>query len=328
MTVNDLIYRAARPFGGLQIAKYLSRRHPRILMYHRIGPGGASGAIDAKRFRRQMQLIKRELNPISLNTLINAHAENNIPQNAIVVTFDDGYSDFYRYAFPILKEENIPCTLFVTTGFINGDIWLWPDRLRYCIDTSTRDAISIPGQHTKYSLQDNRRQIWNDLADHCLTLSNLEKAEFIDSVEKELAVEPPAFPPKAYEALNWDQVREISDAGIEIGSHSVSHPVMTSLSDDALRYELVQSKAAIEERVGCTVTSFCYPNGQPFDFDERVKSAVDSAGYCVALAAFPGRDTLGDRLAVNRYSGCLSDGMFEKTVFGLSYLGLPRNADV
>ena len=328
MTVNDLIYRVVRPFGGLQLAKFLSRRHPRILMYHRIASKAKGGLINTVQFRHQMQMIKRELNPVSLDELIAAHDRHNVPENAVVVTFDDGYSDFYDNAFPILKEEGIPCTLFVTTGFINGEVWLWPDRLRYCVDNSSTESIRIPGQDQWTSLKGNRKLVWNALADHALTLSNLEKLDFIKYVEAELNVSVPDLPPDEYEALDWNKIREISQAGFEIGSHSVSHPVMTSLNDESLHHELARSKLDIENQIGSPVSSFCYPNGQPFDFDDRVKAAVHAAGYKSALAAFPGRDTLGDRLAINRYPGSMSEGMFEKTIFGLSYLGLPRDVSV
>ena len=324
MTANDLIYRIVRPFGGLKVAKYLSRKHPRILMYHRIVPSVTPGAIDINRFRQQMRTIKRELNPVSLSDLIAGHEKNKMPENAIVITFDDGYADFYDYAYPVLLEEKMPCTLFVTTGFVSGDIWLWPDRLRYCLDHSPIETVRIPGKSQLLSLSGSRTSVWSDIAGYCLTLSNKDKIEFLDHVEAELKVRPPKTPPPQFKALNWSQVREIADAGFEIGSHSVSHPVMTSLDDESLRFELVQSKMQIERQIGRQVTSFCYPNGQPFDFDERVKTMVSEAGYRCALAAFPGRDTLGDLLSIKRYPSNFSHDMFSKVVFGLSYLNLTR----
>lgn len=325
MTANDLIYRIVRPFGGLKVAKYLSRKHPRILMYHRIVPSATPGAIDINRFRQQMRTIKRELNPVSLSELIAGHERNNIPENAIVITFDDGYADFYDYAYPVLLEEKIPCTLFVTTGFVSGDIWLWPDRLRYCLDHSPKETIRFPGKSQLLSLRGSRTSVWNDIADYCLTLSNKEKVEFLDRAETELKVIPPRTPPPQFKALDWSQIREIAGAGFEIGSHSVSHPVMTSLDDESLRFELLQSKLDIERQIGRQVTSFCYPNGQPFDFDERVKTEVRSAGYKCALAAFPGRTSLKDLMAIRRYPGSFSMPMFEKSVFGMTYLGMHKN---
>ncbi|WP_150913211.1 polysaccharide deacetylase family protein [Marinobacter halotolerans] len=326
MTLNDLIYRFARPLGGLQVAKYLARRHPRILMYHRISQNPADGAICVDNFRQQMQTIKRELNPISLDELISAHQQDAVPDNAVVITFDDGYADFYEHAFPVLKKEGLPSTLFVTTGFVNGQLWLWPDRLRYCVDQTTCDHISVPEINKTISISGSRHEAWNTLADHCLELPDQEKNNFIQRVADQLQVALPASAPGRYQGLNWDQVREVSRAGIEIGSHSVSHPILTSLDPTELENELVMSRETIEREIGQRVKAFCYPNGQPIDFNERVKSAVRAAGYEYALAAFPGRETLKDPWAIHRYPGSISTSMFEKTVYGFSYLRLQYHA--
>lgn len=322
MTINDLIFRLVRPVGGLQVAKYLARRHPRILMYHRIAPSSEGGAIGLEQFRQQMQTIKRELNPVSLDALISANCRNAVPENAVAITFDDGYADFYKYAFPVIKQEGLPCTLFVTTGFVSGELWLWPDRLRFCVDQTTQEQVSFPEINQSFSISDGRHTVWNRLADYCLTLANDDKGAFIERVAHELNVAMPVSAPSQYQGLTWDQVREINRAGVEIGSHSVSHPILTSLDQKGLRSELENSRKTIERETGQRVRGFCYPNGQPIDFDERVKNAVREAGYEYALAAFPGRKPLKDLMAIHRYPGSTSNSMFEKTVFGFSYLRL------
>ncbi|HAC87609.1 polysaccharide deacetylase family protein [Marinobacter sp.] len=325
MTLNDLIYRFVRPLGGLQIAKFLARRHPRILMYHRIASNSAQGALDVDTFRHQMQTIKQELSPISLEDLMTAHERGAVPDNAVVITFDDGYADFYDYAFPVLREEGMPCTLFVTTGFVNGDLWLWPDRLRFCADQTTCNHVSFPEIKKEFSVSENRHEVWNTLADHCLELPDKEKNSFIQRVADRFQVTLPTSAPSQYKGLSWDQVREISRAGIEIGSHSVSHPILTSLDPDELQRELVVSRETIESELVQTVRAFCYPNGQPIDFNERVKSAVRAAGYKFALAAYPARYPLNDFWAINRYPANYSNAMFEKTVFGFTYLRLQND---
>lgn len=320
MTLNDLIFRLVRPLGGLQVAKYLARRHPRILMYHRIAPSSVDGAIGVDQFRQQMKTIKREFNPVSLDALISANYRNEVPENAVAITFDDGYADFYQYAFPVIKEEGLPCTLFVTTGFVSGELWLWPDRLRFCVDQTARDRVSFPELNQTLSISEDRHSAWNTLADYCLTLSNTDKSEFIERVADQLNVVLPTSAPSQYKGLTWDQVREITHAGVEIGSHSFSHPILTSLDQSGLQCELSKSRETIERETGQLVKGFCYPNGQPIDFDERVKTAVRAAGYEYALAAYPGPEPLKDLLAIHRYPGSNSNSMFEKTIFGFSYL--------
>jgi len=326
MTLNDLIYRFVRPLGGLQVAKYLARRHPRILMYHRIASNASRGALDVEVFRHQIQTIKKEFNPISLEDLMIAHEHGGVPDNAVVITFDDGYADFYENAFPVLREEGIPCTLFVTTGFVNGHLWLWPDRLRFCVDQTRCDHVCFPEIEKKLSTPQDRHEAWNALADHCLELPDQDKNIFIQRVADQLKVKLPPNAPDQYKGLNWDQVREISSAGIEIGSHSVSHPILTSLDPHELERELVVSRETIETEIEKPVKAFCYPNGQPVDINERVKSAVRSAGYQYALVAFPDSMPLVDFWAIHRYPGSTSNAMFEKIIYGLIYLRLHYDA--
>jgi peptidoglycan/xylan/chitin deacetylase (PgdA/CDA1 family) len=109
--------------------------------------------------------------------------------------------------------------------------------------------------------------------------------------------------------MNWAQVRELSDAGMEIGSHSVSHPVLAQIEDDdVLRRELHDSKAAIEHHTGRPVVSLAYPVGGRAAYDDRVVAATREAGYRFAFTYGAGPNRLDaldgyriKRLAVERY---------------------------
>jgi peptidoglycan/xylan/chitin deacetylase (PgdA/CDA1 family) len=79
--------------------------------------------------------------------------------------------------------------------------------------------------------------------------------------------------------MSWDQLRELADAGWEIGSHTCTHPHLTQVDDDALRRELVESRATVEERMGRPCATLAYPYG---DYDERVVEAATAAGYAAA----------------------------------------------
>jgi peptidoglycan/xylan/chitin deacetylase (PgdA/CDA1 family) len=79
--------------------------------------------------------------------------------------------------------------------------------------------------------------------------------------------------------MSWDQLRELADAGWEIGSHTCTHPHLTQVDDDALRRELVESRATVEERMGRPCATLAYPYG---DYDERVVEAAAAAGYAAA----------------------------------------------
>src|SRR5690606_33941413 len=113
MTLKHILYRTIRPFGGLQVSRYLARRHPRILMYHRIADRSNTD-IDVATFRAQLKLITRHFNVLSLSELLARYDRGEEIENAVVITFDDGYEDFYRNAFPVLHEYQVPASLFVT----------------------------------------------------------------------------------------------------------------------------------------------------------------------------------------------------------------------
>jgi len=324
MGLNQLIYRVCRPLGGLAVARYLTRWHPRVLMYHRIGASENRTGMTVDIFRQQMKMIKQSFNVITLDELVNANDNACLPRNAVVVTFDDGYHDFADYAFPVLKELDIPATLFVTTGFVEGDLWLWPDQIRYALDNTRIREFYLPNIPKVLNIAVEPEQCWHQIADHCMVISNIEKLELIDNLFRLLDVEKPNKAPTVYRPLTWEQIREMVAGGLDIGSHSHSHPILTQLEGSELQRELFYSRSLIEKRLACNVRAFCYPNGQQVDFNERIKSEVRDSGYEYAVAAFPGADTLGDRWAINRYPVSSSTSSLEKTLFGLTYLNSNR----
>lgn len=322
MRLNHLIYRVGRPLGGLQLARHLARKHPRIMMYHRLNPEGLEGGMSVETFRRQMRQIRHYFNPVSLDELVQAHDRGETIENAVAITFDDGYHDFLEYAFPILQEEGVPATLFLTTGFTNGDLWLWPDQLRFALENTDVAVVEPPGLGKRLDVNASRLLAWHAIADYCLTLDNKTKLRFMDQVFDQLEVEMPGRPPEKYMPLSWDDVRGMVDAGLEIGSHTYSHPILTKLDDSELLAELQNSRREIETQLGVSPKAFCYPNGRRIDFDARIQEAVKKAGYEYALAAYPDRHPLSDRWAVNRYAANESTHLFEKALFGLSFLGM------
>lgn len=324
MKFNQLIYQASRPLGGLKLARYLSRNHPKILMYHRISMDTNSEGISAEQFREQVKILKKYFFPMTLKDLMQAHEAGNVPKHAVVVTFDDGYADFANYAWPIIQEVGIPATIFITTGFVNGDLWLWPDEIKYAIKYTLKREVSLPVLG-KVIIKNNAVNAWNILADHCLKVKNSEKNIILDRLYCELEVERPMTAPAEVSAVSWKQLKEMVDSGLEVGSHSHTHPILTKLDQVELHQEIYLSKELIKKNLDVDPVSFCYPNGTRSDFDKNIKALVSEAGYRYAVAAYPEVRPLSDRWAINRYAASRSQSLFEKNIFGLSYLGLILN---
>lgn len=320
MKLNQTIYMISRPVGGLRVARFLSRKHPKIIMYHRVTIDGSNGSISVDQFRAQMKIVKQYFNPLTLSELVGAYELGEIPNNAVVITIDDGYFDFADYTWPILQEIGIPATIFITTGFVNRDLWLWPDEIKYAIRCTKKREISLPVLG-EVIIKNSLVNAWNTLADYCLTVQNQEKNNIIDWLYCELEVERPVKAPSEFSAVSWDQLKGMVASGLEVGSHSHTHPILTKLNQVELHEELYLSKALIKKNLDIDPTSFCYPNGMSVDFDQNIKELVNKAGYKYAVAAFPAIRPLSDRWAINRYAASRSQSLFEKNIFGLSYLG-------
>jgi len=161
MTFNQLVYTLARPIGGLRLARYLARRHPRILMYHRVNGGNGVDGLNVDVFREQLRMIKKDFHPMALDDLVKAGERGTLPDNAVALTFDDGYRDFYEHAFPLLEEMGLPATLFVTTGFVSGELWLWPDQLKYVLENTNQKYLNLSELEASLETAAQRHVAWN-----------------------------------------------------------------------------------------------------------------------------------------------------------------------
>ncbi|UZE97970.1 polysaccharide deacetylase family protein [Alkalimarinus alittae] len=316
-SVKNVAYTIGKTLGGVKVLKYLARNHPRILMYHRIRATAEGDGIHVDVFRQQMEVLARDFNVVSLESLLQlAHNNQPLPQHAVVITFDDGYEDFYLNAFPILQSLALPATVFVTTGFVSDETWLWPDKIKYMLAESQIDNLLVPELNQTFTLSRDKLLAWHGIADYCLTIPNKQKNPFINELAIKLGVTLPVSAPDMYKPLNWDEVKAMSASGIDIGSHSVTHPVMTKLELADLRDELENSKLTIEQMLNKPVTGFCFPNGLSEDINEEVQGEINRAGYQYALAAFPTLNPLADRWAVGRYPANPDISEFEKIVYG------------
>lgn len=318
--------RTLGPLGGYQLARQICRKQPRILMYHRFSDPALKGGDGLHFFERQVKHIKARYNTYSLVGLMQYQRDHGrMPPHAVVITVDDGYRDFYQYAYPILKKHQVPATLFATTGFIERRLWLWPDKITWLLSEVTEinkpivigDLVSEAGP-----VNDSTRQVyWKQWIDHALSLPDSEKHDFIDQLAERLGKVFPADIPQAFEPLNWEELAEMQGNGIEIGGHTVTHPSLGRVTEQQAREEIFGCRDALNEHLGQRERTFCYPNGQPSDFQDFLPPLVREAGFMGAVTAFPdARGTQSSYLMRRHASG---DDMFQfyKSVSGVEVLG-------
>jgi peptidoglycan/xylan/chitin deacetylase (PgdA/CDA1 family) len=210
---------------------------------------------------------------------------------SVALTIDDGRRNCYEFLFPLMKEFKFPATFFVVSSFIRGEDWIWTDKVLWLSEQSRPPDELAPGKLNGIFRSLNR-------------MRPEERNARIQSMAQSVGVTipiPKAAPAK-YLPCSWSELREMADSGLmEIGSHTVTHPILSSVTDEEAFAELTRSRAQIEEGIGRSVRSFCFPNGMPGDFRPSQVRQVASAGYdCSVIAQFGMVSNSSDRYQLPR----------------------------
>jgi len=325
LNIKSRLVRLAGPIGGFRLCRGLSRATPKILMYHRFSECAQAGFVHREVFEKQITYLKNNFNVVSLGALVTEYRKGKtFPANTIVITIDDGYQDFYEIAFPVLQKHNVSATFFVTTRFIDGDFWLWPDSVRYMLEHSDAiDLSTMPGglEYKSAKLTKNDKQLlWDMIVMYLLTISENDKKVWLIAFAKLQKVKLPDEPAESYRAVSWSQVRKLDDNGIEIGVHTQSHPSLGKLEVNQIKPEVIGSVKIIEKQIGHRPKSFCFPNGQPDDYTEVVKKSVEKAGCQSAVTAFYDEYLVDDLFELRRFNVSTDWQYFLRAVNGVDAL--------
>lgn len=320
--MKSAIIKTVGNYGGYQLARLLTSQQPKILMYHRFSAEKKGHEVTAATFEKQLQMIKRYFNPMTLAQLA-AHmrTHGNTPKHAAVITVDDGYKDFYEVAYPLLKHYKIPATFYVTTGFVSGDLWLWPDTVTWLLDHKQPSAGEFVLGDFNVNLSQPNSTIWWPLVNHLLSIPNQERLDGLAKLATACGVALPAQIPAEYAAVDWSQLAEMQANGVEIGGHTVTHPSLGHMPIEEAEREIRQSLEHIVHHLGEAERTFCYPNGQPGDYSDPIKKIVSDSPYTAAVTAFSDRYNIAKPYAWRRFVGSEESFQFKKSLFGVEHLG-------
>jgi len=291
--------------GAASAARTLQGRRVTILTYHGV-IGGTSdyeylnhNFISAESFDAQMRYVAEHYQPIALHELVRFYREGRTPpRRSLAVTFDDGFANNFTVAFPILRRHRVPFTVFVTTSLLDvrGEL-LWTDRAKRALYLCTRTSVVLPLDGIDVALDLSspaaRVNACRDVLGRMKRLPPAMRQAALQTVDG-VCGRPPIeeHERERYEFLSWQQVKQMAEAGVEFGSHTVSHPILATLDSDALDMELTRSKQRIEAMLQRECYALAYPNGSPADFGVREKTALRQTGYLCGLSL---KGTLNDR---------------------------------
>jgi peptidoglycan/xylan/chitin deacetylase (PgdA/CDA1 family) len=262
-----------------------------IFMYHRVSPRNDNWSyrpLSPQSFEEQIHYFCRNFEIISLVELTEYIRQGkSLPEKAVVITFDDGYKDNYLYAYPIIKKYHIPAMLFLTTGHIGKGNLFWWDKVSYIIQHAHINHINIDklGSHPMQSEADKFQA--NYLIIERLKKIPEEEKNFL--IEKLFNISGVVNIPSDVGQrliLSWDEVCEMNSDGIAFGAHSVSHPILINMPLEQAKWEIMQSKKDIEEKLGEEIGAFSYPNG---DSNIEISEFVQESGFTCAVSVLPSK---------------------------------------
>lgn len=294
-----------------------------ILYYHRISAETNDPCrlnVSPENFARQVELFSRELNCITLADLAKSLEQNTLSSRTAVITLDDGYADALHQAWPVLSHFGVPATIFVTTGNGSSPAEFWWDRLEQLLLTPdalpVQLSLSVDGERKTWHLDRGQSSLegheqyngWNihmppptarhalfvDLHTLLAKLSEDKRQKLLDELSQWSGSEPACR--ESRRTLSTDELKQLAQCdNIELGAHTISHPILAMLDDEEQLHEIDGSKRMLEQAAGTKVQSFAYPYGRRGDFSARTVELVRDAGFTaacctVADVTWPGSD--------------------------------------
>ena len=268
-----------------------------ILIFHRVArdPDPILPDIpDAHRFDSILRWLGSWFNVLPLDRAIQLLAEGSLPERAAAITFDDGYADNHRVALPVLRRNGMTATFFIATGYVDGGL-MWNDKIieamRAC-DQRILDLRNIGlGAHEVVTIEQRRATIER--------LIGAVKYMVPDDRERrcdEIAAAAGSSLPRDLMMSTADIVA-LRRAGMQIGAHSVTHPILASIPDNDARHEIAESRRVLETMLDERVRLFAYPNGKPgVDYLPEHARMVRELDFDAAVSTAHGAATMGNDL--------------------------------
>jgi peptidoglycan/xylan/chitin deacetylase (PgdA/CDA1 family) len=287
-----------------------------ILLYHRVIelPSDPQWLCVAPgHFAEHLRILQKHTNPLRLEQLVQALQDKNIPRRSVVVTFDDGYADNLINAKPLLEQYNIPATVFITTGYIGSKREFWWDELdRLLLQNGTLPEtlrLRVKGNSYQWELGEaahysmdywernrgwhveekhnpsGRQGLYRSLGTLLRSLADKERQNVLNELQAWCGADSINRP--THRTLSSEEVISLADGGlVEIGAHSVTHPVFSAIAADAQRSEIQESKTHLEKILGHPVTSFAYPFGTRDDYKAETVAHVREVGFSCSCSNF------------------------------------------
>lgn len=240
-----------------------------VLIFHRVLPQPDPlfpDEVDARRFSEMLGWVRSWFNVLPLDEAIARLSEGTLPARAAALSFDDGYADNHDVALPLLRQHGLPCSFFVATGFLDGGR-MWNDTLIEAVRHTRQAVLDLRGLQDgqgadlgRHPVGDmaSRRAALGDLIGRVKYLAPEPRLACVNAIASRAEVRP-----ADNLMMSSEQVRALRRAGMQIGAHTVSHPILAKIAEQEAADEIARSRDTLQALLGEPVSLFAYPNGKP-----------------------------------------------------------------
>lgn len=278
------IYKLITSFYIDRFFKYLLRKKLRIIMYHGIVndnfPFDCWWLIKKSKFVKQIEYLYSNYRIISIDDVINTKI---LPSNACVLTFDDGYKSIYTHALPILKQKNIPFTIYLCPGPIEQQSLFWFDKVFIYLteiekEKDYNDISDYIPENLHFNARREKRTQINNIINHLKGIDYLEKNEILEKIiDPAIKNSSTHVTTSAFNLLSVDDVKKLAQMHqLTIGAHTSNHEILTSMPLSDAEKEISDSRNVLQDWTGKPVEHFSYPDGK---FNNDLANTVKQLGF-------------------------------------------------
>lgn len=246
-----------------------------------------------KKFEQHLTFFKREFKVISMKELVQlVESKQPITERYAIITFDDGYIDNYQIAFPALKKHGLSATFYVVSDYVENSPIPWWDEIAYLIRKTKKTEVQLSNWKRSIDIKSGstieivRRTLKAIKQDNSRTLES-KLVEIRDKLEVTL----PEDLSKERLFMNWEELKTMIGNGMSIGSHTVSHNILSHLSEKEQLSEICQSKETLEKNLNCQIDTIAYPVGGQSAFNNTTIEHTKAAGFKLGFSFINGINT-------------------------------------
>jgi peptidoglycan/xylan/chitin deacetylase (PgdA/CDA1 family) len=270
-----------------------------VVTYHGVLPAGYKvtdpdqdgGLVKAEQFRRQLRLLKSRYHVVSPKEVLAWAVEaHELPDRSVLLTCDDGLLNTLTDMAPVLREENLSCLFFVlgpSTGQSSQRLWYEDLYLLLLAAPAGSFSFESLGVTVELKGRGQRRQVWGSLLKKLSQFDQPERERFIEtararfglSKEWDAGFRSSEARRRRFSLLNLNELRQLVDQGMYVGSHTLNHPMLSQQSSELAWKEISESRSALENVLGARVWALAYPFGDVASVTSREWQMAEQAGF-------------------------------------------------